>query len=378
MKLRKKIAALLAATLVMTLFPTTVFAADVTSLSDNSVSGNVSGNVNYVDTVKYIVTLPTTANLDFALDPQGLSTISDGQTVSEGALANSEGKIVSTKQTYVKNASSVPIKLSAKFYITDGAGAAPTDVSIVSQNTSVSNNTRSLYLEILTGTAEGVSANNYVSTNFVSANSGAPITATTAASATEVLYQLDKADYAFHNDGTVSAPVYEYVLDTNVSDNYDCTYFTVSGSVAKDADWSAYAGDTKTKSLKLNAVFTFTPLNSFVSAANSGTAYRLVTTASSLDETASGSTTQSKTSSGAAVTYNITSPVTSVTVQKSTATSPAAVTSTRYSQTASTITFTTDWVTALKTAAAPTYGTGTYTITMNHASGSTVVTLIVN
>lgn len=127
MKLKKFVAVGLAAT--MMVMPMTVFADELTAPTTGE-EATVEGNVNYIDTTVYKVTLPTTSGLDFVLDPQGLSAL-DKTTPVQPADAD-KGKIVGGVGTACINKSSVPIKLTASFYVTDGAGKASTAATLVS------------------------------------------------------------------------------------------------------------------------------------------------------------------------------------------------------------------------------------------------------
>lgn len=248
MKLKKLLATTLA--LALALSPVNVFAAEVTAPGTSE--GSVSGNVDYLDTVVYKVALPTTQNLSFLLDPQGLAS-ADSNGVSLNNLTGA-GKVVGTGVATAVNKSSVPIVLSCKMYLSaKDTTKAPTGITLISGNDSITQSANEAKITICP-----LASGNAIP---VSVNSGAwvpaaeqPIYATSKAAANEIRFALGAADYVVKvsANGTKHYVPQAALPGVTVSDN---TAFCISGNVAKDADWKELANTEDP--LKLNAVFSF-------------------------------------------------------------------------------------------------------------------------
>lgn len=255
MKLKKLLATTLA--LALALSPVNVFAAETTT-PGSTPDLSISGNVDYLDTVVYKVALPTTQNMSFLLDPQGLAG-ANTNGVSLNNLADYAGKIVGIGVASATNKSSVPILLSCKMYVTDKDNKVPVGIDFVNRAVNASANEANLTIcPLASGNAIPVSVN---SGQWVPA-AAKTVSGTSAAKADEIRFVLGAADYVVKL--STNGVDKEFVpqapgTGVTVSDN---TAFCISGNVAKDADWSQLAeGDPDP--LKLNAVFSFEGLKTF-------------------------------------------------------------------------------------------------------------------
>ena len=190
----------------------------------------IEGDVNYVNTTIYKVTLPTTEGMSFLLDPQGLTSLDAGDYDESAA-----GKIVSEGTMVATNESSVDVVLNADFYLVD----SDTDdsVSIVASTGSITEkdskqDSKEVQIYITTDDAT-------TTTIEVGSAEGAGTD-----------FTMDAADYEF---GGNAEDGYTYDL---VADSGSTLTMEIAGNVAKDYDWSAYADGSQT--LTLNAVFKFT------------------------------------------------------------------------------------------------------------------------
>lgn len=278
MKLKKLVAFGLAATL--TVAPTAVFADDVTAPTTGE-EATVEGGANYIDTTVYKVTLPTTTGLDFVLDPQGLSAL-DADTPAQPGDADT-GKIVGGAGTYCMNKSSVPIKLTASFYVTDANGKAVSAANLVDDAADVTDDGHDVLLQVTPNgataptAAEAADLKTY--TTWSDADAVA-VTASAASAANKMAFALGAADYEFTGD---KANGYKYTPKAAGSGVTTETVaaFKIAGKVSKDGDWSKFTGDDK-ESLVLHCVFAFEGLKEIGTGAVSTTAAGLVADESKL------------------------------------------------------------------------------------------------
>lgn len=234
-KAKKILAIAMACTMAMSSM--TVLAAD-TPLTTPGESGDqtVAGDVNYVDTTIFKVTLPTTTALSFALDPQGLSTLDGSGTYD----ATKSGLVVGTGTMQAKNESSVDVEITGSFYIDDTNTTKTTLLSLADKD-NINNDKQELCLVLQEKPATGDNKDLIA------------ITSNESTKKTDYSFTLGKAAYEFK---AKSGGGYEYVLKTTPTDNYTKTDLTLGGVVAKDFDWTAYTGTDK-KVLTLHAVFAF-------------------------------------------------------------------------------------------------------------------------
>ncbi len=232
MKHTKKFIAVGAA-LTLAMSSMTAFAADL----------EIGGDVDYVNTTIYKLTLPTTEGMSFRLDPQGLASL-DG----EGASYDSTkaGLIVGDGTMTAKNESSVDVKLSSQFYIVDSTEKAEDRVKLVASTTGITKDgdnkesTREIALTITSDDKDTTTTTDPV----------IDVIKSTAADATGADFTMKAATYEFKK--TADGYVYEKKSDSAGS----TVEMTIGGKIAKDADWSAYSkagGPTIT----LHAVFEF-------------------------------------------------------------------------------------------------------------------------
>lgn len=228
MKNAKKLVALAAAA-TMLMSSATVYAADPIS---------IEGEVNYVNTTIYKVTLPTNEGMKFLLDPQGLTSLDAGDYSADAA-----GKIVAEGEMVAKNESSVEVVLNADFYLVDSA--ATDKVTIIPSSGTIT--------EVGDEGSEKQSKKEvqiYITTddNDATTSSDPKIeVGTEAGDGTD--FTMKAAEYNF---GVNEAGEYTYDL---TADSGSTLTMEIAGAVAKDYDWSAYADGTNT--LTLNAVFGF-------------------------------------------------------------------------------------------------------------------------
>lgn len=274
MKLKKLLATTLA--LALALSPVNVFASELTAPGTSE--GSVSGNVDYLDTVVYKVALPTTQNLSFLLDPQGLAS-ADGSGVSINNLTGA-GKVVGKGVATAVNKSSVPIVLSCKMYLSaKDTTKAPTGITLISGNassiTQSANEARITICPLASGNAIPVSVN---SGSWVPA-AEQPIYATSKAAANEIRFALGAADYVVKISANGSKTyVPNDAAGATVSDN---TAFCISGNVAKNADWKELANTEDP--LKLNAVFSFAGIKALGVTADYETGSKMLTKSATVE-----------------------------------------------------------------------------------------------
>lgn len=266
----KKIVAL-ATVLAMVLASTGIASVAATTTSTGSTSGSVTGDSTYVDTVRYKVTLPTSASLDFNVDPEGLFGYflanPSATAVDQTDLTGFAGQVVSTNYATVKNQSSVPIIVTCDFNVTTTA-----DVTLVDFNGgsgTVDDEANELALAVLpcvSGSA--IAAVTGSATSVISTDPAAP---------NSMDFGLLPADYEFTTDGSA----YDYVQKAPGSGVTTETeaYFRIGGIVSKLADWSAIAQSGN--EVNLSCVFSYEGVKDITGAiASDGTS--LVSTPASI------------------------------------------------------------------------------------------------
>lgn len=243
---RKSFLALMLAMSMMMGSASTVFAAstgaEVTDGTNSTITGE--GDVEYVDTKVYSVTLPTTATLGLTIDPQGLSALENGATASKDDLANAAGLITGTDKAVVTNCSSVPIKVSVKLTGTGDATfkTAADDVEAAPTESDTAENV--LLYALPSAVDVGNSKDNYV------ASTTGVLLSTTAAT---VNFVLDAAEYNYSKDDTGKAT---YTLKDGETGHGTAIAF--EGLVNTKADWSDYIKESSPSTIGMTAVFTYT------------------------------------------------------------------------------------------------------------------------
>ena len=208
-----------------------LLATSVMAMSSMTVcADSLEGNINWVDKTIYKVVLPTTEGMSFTLDPQGLTALD----AEDGDINATAGSIVSTGTMTAKNWSSVAVTLTASFYVTD---TNATSVTLVGKDDTLDNENTEMQLII---TADDTDATELY------------VTGTADNDTSDASFTMDAANYEFTGNAT-DGYAYELVENAEAS----VVNLTIGGSVAKEADWSAYVGD-EAKKITLNAVFKFT------------------------------------------------------------------------------------------------------------------------
>ncbi|MDR1246041.1 MAG: hypothetical protein LBK57_03325 [Clostridiales Family XIII bacterium] len=245
---RKVIATAVAALLVLGTIPS-VFAETGTSSGNTTVTG--AGDVNYLDLDIYAVSLPTSANLNFTLDPQGLTEIEDTKSVSLSDLKG--GRIIPSAPALVTNNSSKNVKVSIKLTGITNAGTAP-NIS-TAQFISWSGSDKATIDSVNIGTANNVllyaapSGVDITASNvFIPADKGYVVTAVDANQT--LTFVLDSAEYTVANN----SGVYTATPDAGTGHG---TGILIGGYVNKNADWSHFSAASNPSTVSVQAVFTF-------------------------------------------------------------------------------------------------------------------------
>ena len=234
MKHKKLIAFLMAAT--MAVAPATAFASqtDLTPGADTP----IEGDVNYINTTKYQVTLPTTSSMKFALDPQGLSSLDGSDATYSDADA---GKIVSSTMMTATNESSVDLDLVCQFYVVDSEGT----LTLVDKDGTVDDTKKEIKLTIqhdTDGTATDTAVGSWVDL--------VTVTSTSSTTPSEEKQNIGAAVWEFGG----SSGNYTYTLKSNTGKKLN---LKITGSVAKEYDWGAYTRTDDPETIELHSVFKF-------------------------------------------------------------------------------------------------------------------------
>ncbi len=222
---------------VMTASAATGTAEDTTG---QTVTGE--GNVEYVDTKVYQVTLPTTATLNLTVDPQGLTGMT-GETATLEELDEYAGKVFMQSKPVISNVGSVPTKVTAELTLTGNATAVSTVEAVTVSGNDPANN----IILYAVPSAEDVLGEEE---NYVASTKGIVMTT----SGVSVDFILPGADYVVVSGGDAG---FSYEL-ADENDKGHGTALSFEGLVNKYADWSDYAGASATQNIGMTAKFTFT------------------------------------------------------------------------------------------------------------------------
>lgn len=234
----KKILALSLATAMLLGSSLSVSAATGTAENTTGETITGSGDITYVDTTVYNVTLPTTSSLNLTVDPQGLSGMT-GETATEADLAAYAGKITSSSKPIINNLSSKPMKVSVELQVTGDATAVTTEAAVEADT---SNNV--LLYAVPSATDVKGSVDNYsASATGIVMKKDAAVT---------VDFILPEATYNFTKDGS------NYGYEVADGETGHGTALSFEGLVNKNADWSAYIAESSPKTIGMTAKFTFT------------------------------------------------------------------------------------------------------------------------
>lgn len=233
------------------------------------------GNVNYVDTTIYSVTLPTANCFNFIVDPQGILAATDSTNYGEDKYpGGTAGYIIAEEGTgaYINNKSSVPIKLTVKAYVeSDDSTGAPSTVNLLSAEQSglvhsgidnnmwlafdITNDTLDVTTFLNETSIKTESVNPYVVT--ISQN-GQPAAGTDE----EALISFALYGAAYEFTGTPG----NYAYSMKSGETGDSVGLRLSGFANAYADWSAYTG-TGAEKIIVKTVFDFDRLSTDYGAA---------------------------------------------------------------------------------------------------------------
>ncbi len=250
--MKKKIVSLTLATAMCVCMPASVFAANA---STGSALVETEGNVNYLDTDIYEVTLPTDGCFNFTVDPQGILSATDPIHYPE----DTAGTIVAPASggAFINNKSSVPIKLTVDAYVSDDKGSAsPAGINLMDLDkidvvdSGIDNNM------ILT---LGITNDNIATASAINDETIEPdvIAVTHNGKTTEsaISFALQEAPYTFEKSG--SAIKYE-IEDLATGDSVG---MRLGGYVNTQADWSEFSSlSGGTKNVVVTTVFSFEKL----------------------------------------------------------------------------------------------------------------------
>lgn len=234
--MNKKIAGLMALTMVATMSPMTVFAADETT---SPATGNMQAGGTFegtVDTDVFCVVLPTNTagSIDFKMDPECLIDKTSGGSLGSGVTTQSDNALYFTNTgssgtpTYSSTSDALTIinKSSIDVDVTVTATLADFDgITLTDDNTFTDDTSASLYLALTDGATSSpqVSA---ITQNEDKTVKEASINAKIAGTPSKYEYK-----YA---SGT-----YSYAIKSGVTDNDFSSYsFYLTGATNSDGDWS--------------------------------------------------------------------------------------------------------------------------------------------
>lgn len=246
MKRKKLLALTMAAAMI---FGSSLSAVAATGTAENSTGETVTGtgDVTYVDTTVYSVTLPTSSSISLVVDPQGLAGLESGDTATSDELAVHAGTVTCASIPIVTNLSSVDMKISVALQLTGNATPVSSGDAV---NTGTDTNI------LLYAVPSAVDTLGQAS-GYVGSTTGIVMTTGTAAN---VDFILPAATYNFTK--TVSGSdvsgnnLYAVNFELAAGETGHGTGLKFEGLVNKNADWSAYANGGQ--SIGMTAVFTFT------------------------------------------------------------------------------------------------------------------------
>lgn len=214
------------------------------AVSDGNAAGQVEidgeGQVDYVNTKIYNVTLPTNAAMNLTVDPQGLAGLENNTTASAEDLADGAGLVVGSRIPAVVNNGSLDAKVSVKMKLTGDATVvdAKSEVNVDDEN--------NLILYAIPSATDVTLAD---ATGYTASSTGIVL----GTDDVTAEFILPAADYVFSKDGDGKVT---YVKAPEATGHGTALKF--EGLVNKDADWSTYAGADATNSIGIELVFSFT------------------------------------------------------------------------------------------------------------------------
>lgn len=221
----------------------------------------LDSDMSYVDMSKYTqVLLPTSSTIAFALDPQGLSSMSS-DSVNADSVAASAGRIVSRGEVNIVNYSYYPLKAKVSLYITDTGQS-----SFVNSSSDIDSDTeQKICLTVTpssTKTTVLTDSRNIITgtVGYTASDSQIPVIGSTPSDANSILFVLPGADYDLSKEENKSGDIL-YNAERDLAGDYGTATFKIGGQINKNADWSQYIGKNA-QQIKLNAVFSYETINS--------------------------------------------------------------------------------------------------------------------
>lgn len=253
------------------LWASMVMAVSAAENMPGSTNVTTEGNVNYVNTTIYSVTLPTANCFNFVVDPQGILAATDPDNYGEEKYpGGTAGYIVPVEGTgaYINNRSSVPIKLTVKAYVeSDDATGAPSTVNLLSAERSgfvhsgIDNN---IWLS-MDVTNDKLDVTTFVDESFIKTETVNPYVVTIeqngkTADGTEEEALISFALYGAAYEFTGTPGSYAYAM--KAGETGDSVGLRLSGFANAYADWSAYTGDAG-EDIIVKTVFEFNQLSTY-------------------------------------------------------------------------------------------------------------------
>ncbi len=287
MRLKKALALALATTLTLSSSSIAAFAADPTptptpaTSTGTTESETITGENTYLDTTKYLVTLPTSDTYGFNLDPLGVfgyfaDSSNNGGTPELGsaALDNYVGKIVGTGNNSVVNMSSVDIVLECDFKLSSNISG----LNIVAASTDISDDGNDIWFNVYGGIMNSGTYSAADGTVDINSDSNTDaldielVTLSGEATGTKVLFGLPAATYTFSKvtDG------YAYNMTPGTEQT---AYFSLGGEMSAEGDWSQLENGGE---VTLSCVYSFKGVKD-VTSANALGKTGLITNAQGLD-----------------------------------------------------------------------------------------------
>jgi uncharacterized protein YdeI (BOF family) len=218
-------------------------------VSASTITGG--GSVVGADLKKTLVELPTSANLDFVLDPQGLVAAfkedggSDGEPVDLSKITPSGTiEMVSNVGAAFINMSSFPVQVEVSATLTGQA------ISTTSANVT-SNTANNAALDIIV--SAGVVDDENKTDDFAAHSTPVVAIEQLGSVAQTANFALLKSEYTVTQSGT--APNYTYSSALKTGEAGDGSKIQLDGTINHNANWSAYMGADATRSIGVSIVF---------------------------------------------------------------------------------------------------------------------------
>lgn len=228
------------------------------SMPSKAADVTLSSDISYVNMSKYTqVLLPTSNTIAFALDPQGLSSMTTNSADTD-TVTGSAGKIVSRGEVSIVNYSYYPLKAKVSLYITDTG-----DASLVNTVSGINSDTeKKICLTVTpssTQTAVSTRSSNLVtgtkSLGYTPSDIQIPVMGTAPSNADNISFVLSGADYDLSKEENNSGDI-TFKAERDLAGDYGTATFKIGGAINKNADWSRYIGKNA-DTIKLNAVFSY-------------------------------------------------------------------------------------------------------------------------